>query len=1034
MAKRNWKKVYGSKPKRRTKKQLGGMAGAVDQFKTGIGGMVQGGKDAFKANPGGMIGTAAGAVGQIMAQRQLKNSGTADDALRNDMSQRKSAATSGLATGFAAGMNSGLGKALGKMGPLGKLAQGAVGAFGAFRGKNLAKTQQERDRKEAVGQLRTKQGAEMKAQRAGDQAFDAGPMGRTGFGSATSGTKTEDQRMQTGGVKQLRGGNMTKLPGGAVQFNGAKHSQGGIDLDKNTEVEGGETMDKVQMRKKGGKASDYIFSEYLKLGGKSYAQRHKEILNRGGKQNEIQSLAKLQERAAAADGEKGRGGIMQNGGERRKYQTAGAVASTDAETETTEPQTRTLSIMDSIQDLEGFKKTITLPTGHPALKDDKLMSELHQSILQKVANQSLYGGDDFDSNDDDQIRSLVSKMTAESIEELDAPAKKAYEEEKARVEAANKRIAEEKADAAEKGAVQKVDETGETIYGGDESDNIPAFLTRIEEASNKLPENYDGESLPKFDFSKYKNEDGSWNADAWDEGAAKTFRDDYWNLMPDELVSGKIAAENDDFASGDLAFGTQWNSLGLNQPEETMNPDIEFTPSEVSMVPREEEIKEEQEKPQEEGTVPPPRKKGDVPFGAYMGGLAQLIPPAYAFRNPPATVSAPGAQSVQAGRLHRVNHNAERAANAGDFRATQAMIENNSSGPGGMVNMIAAMSKKQAGDLQIAGAESKINKELATEEAKMQQSASSTNAQLGLQAGQFATQVAREQIKDRREEKLGALDAAAERIAGITGDVLDYKAQERMAQAIGRDGVYCRERLIAGGMSADEAAAACGGVDSGDGSGGGPNGGGGGPNSSKKDLQASIDGKLLTMVDEEGNEFKPSGEELTEEEIKFRDKKIKKHSRKMDNPNFGMTKEELDAEKAEKREAKQAEKETRKAKEAAALNKQRMNQQGLFEDGTPGYVEPSEAEKLATRKAGKAEEERLANRTTAEIKSDVKTKVDSAKEAARADWTDTERAEHAAWVAENKKKNLAKAAEEMKRGGYFRGRRKIIRKKRKIKK
>ena len=147
-----------------------------------------------------------------------------------------------------------------------------------------------------------------------------------------------------------------------------------------------------------------------------------------------------------------------------------------------------------------------------------------------------------------------------------------------------------------------------------------------------------------------------------------------------------------------------------------------------------------------------------------------------------------------------------------------------------------------------------------------------------------------------------------------------------------------------------------------------------------------------------------------------------------------MTKEELDAEKAEKREAKQAEKETRKAKEAAALNKQRMNQQGLFEDGTPGYVEPSEAEKLATRKAGKAEEERLANRTTAEIKSDVKTKVDSAKEAARADWTDTERAEHAAWVAENKKKNLAKAAEEMKRGGYFRGRRKIIRKKRKIKK
>ena len=1018
MAKRNWKKVYGSKPKRRTKKQLGGMAGAVDQFKTGIGGMVQGGKDAFKANPGGMIGTAAGAVGQIMAQRQLKNSGTADDALRNDMSQRKSAATSGLATGFAAGMNSGIGKALGKMGPLGKLAQGAVGAFGAFRGKNLAKTQQERDRKEAVGQFRTKQGAEMKAQRAGDQSFDAGPMGRTGFGSATSGTKTEDQRMQTGGVKQLRGGNMTKLPGGAVQFNGAKHSKGGIDLDKNTEVEGGETMDKVQMRKKGGKASDYIFSEYLKLGGKSYAQRHKEILNRGGKQNEIQSLAKLQERAAAADGEKDRGGIMQNGGERRKYQTAGAVASTDANTEaeTTEPQTRTLSIMDSIKDLEGFKKTITLPTGHPALKDDKLMSELHQSILQKVANQSLYGGDDFDSNDDDQIRSLVSKITAESIEELDGPAKEAYEAEKKRVEDTNARIAEEKATRAETGSTE-ITENGERVFGGDER-GVTSILERLSKAQEKFPDD-----VPDFDFDRYRNADGEFDESLFDNEARAEFIKHNNENVPEDLRSTMLSSEGKLNSSGqntDLIVGDQWNTMEWNEREATINPEVEFTPSEVSMVPREEEIKEEQEKPQEEGTVPPPRKKGDVPFGAYMGGLAQLIPPAYAFRNPPATVSAPGAESVQAGRLHRVNHNAERAANAGDFRATQAMIENNSSGPGGMVNMIAAMSKKQAGDLQIAGAESKINKELATEEAKMQQSASSTNAQLGLQAGQFATQVAREQIKDRREEKLGALDAAAERIAGITGDVLDYKAQERMAQAIGRDGVYCRERLIAGGMSADEAAAACGGVNSGDGSGGGPNGGGGGPNSSKKDLQASIDGKLLTMVDEEGNEFKPSGEELTEEEIKFRDKKIKNHSKQMD--------------KEDRRETNQSEKETRKAKEAAALNKQRMNQQGLHEDGTPGYVEPSEAEKHATRKAEKAEEERLANRTTAEIKSEVGTKVDSAKEAARADWTDTEREEHAAWVAENKKKNLAKAAEEMKKGGYFRGRRKIIRKKRKIKK
>ena len=1000
MAKRNWKKVYGSKPTRRTKKQLGGMAGAVDQFKTGIGGMVQGDKNAFQANPGGMIGNAAGAVGQLIAQRQLKNSGTADDALRNDMSQRKSAATSGLATGFAAGMNSGLGKTLGKLGPLGKLAQGAVGAFGAIRGKNLAKTQQERDRKEAVGQLRIKQNAELKAQQAGDQGFDAGPMGRTGFGSATSGTKTEDQRMQTGGVKQLRGGNMTRLPGGAVQFNGAKHSRGGIDLDKNTEVEDGETMDKVQMRKKGGKASDYIFSEYLKLGGKSYAQRHKEILNRGGKQNEIQSLAKLQERAAAADGETDRGGIMQNGGERRKYQTAGAVASTDADVK---PQTRTLSIMDSIKDLEGFKKTITLPTGHPALKDDKLMRELHQSILQKVANQSLYGSADFDKNDDDQIRSLVSKITAESIEKLDAPAKEVYEAEKARVAAANEKIAGDKATRAKAGSTE-IKENGERVFGGDER-GVSSILDRLSKAQEKFPDD-----VPDFNFDRYRNADGEFDESLFDNKARAEFIKHNNENVPEDLRSTMLSTEGKLNAAGqntDLLVGDQWNSMNWFQREETMNPDIKFTPSEVSMVPREEEIEEEQKVEQEKGTVPPPRKKGDVPFGAYMGGLAQLIPPAYAFRNPPATVSAPGAQSVQAGRLHRVNHNAERAANAGDFRATQAMIENNSSGPGGMVNMIAAMSKKQAGDLQIAGAESKINKELATEEAKMQQDASTTNAQLGLQAGQFATQVAREQIKDRREEKLGALDAAAERIAGITGDVLDYKAQERMAQAIGRDGVYCRERLIAGGMSEDEAAAACGGVNSGDGSGGGPSGeGGGGRN---KDLQASVDAKM------------ESGEELTEEEIKFRDKKIQKHSKKMDNPDFGMTKEELDAEKAEKKEIKQTER--------AATNQRARDQ---AEEETEKIVENTNPLSGPIRGSSYADSTTEANLTGRPMAPTVEPQNESELTSPIAGGMISDPQEFMRRAKERIAKN--EKMQDKKRGGFFRDRRKIIRKKRKIKK
>lgn len=117
---------------------------------------------------------------------------------------------------------------------------------------------------------------------------------------------------QAGGV--VPGGEIRPLSNGAVEFVGRTHKEGGIMIDPNTEVENGETMDKVNMIDKQG---DYIFSNYLKLGGKTFAQRHKEILNRKGSQKEIQNLAKMQEAAAAKDGEKGRTPkkIMQTAGE-----------------------------------------------------------------------------------------------------------------------------------------------------------------------------------------------------------------------------------------------------------------------------------------------------------------------------------------------------------------------------------------------------------------------------------------------------------------------------------------------------------------------------------------------------------------------------------------------------------------------------------------------------------------------------------------------------------------------------------------------
>ena len=113
-------------------------------------------------------------------------------------------------------------------------------------------------------------------------------------------------KMQMGGVEPLPGGVMAPIPGSdAVEFVGNKHdesgmgSDSGIMVDQNTEVEGGETMDQVVMNKGG--ARDYFFSDHLKKGGMSYAQQHKNILQNGGGQQEINMLAKMQEKAANRD-------------------------------------------------------------------------------------------------------------------------------------------------------------------------------------------------------------------------------------------------------------------------------------------------------------------------------------------------------------------------------------------------------------------------------------------------------------------------------------------------------------------------------------------------------------------------------------------------------------------------------------------------------------------------------------------------------------------------------------------------------------
>ena len=83
------------------------------------------------------------------------------------------------------------------------------------------------------------------------------------------------------------------------------------------------------------------------------------------------------------------------------------------------------------------------------------------------------------------------------------------------------------------------------------------------------------------------------------------------------------------------------------------------------------------------------------------------------------------------------------------------------------------------------------------------QQASITNAQLARAEAARADQVeainaaARQKLKDDKAAMKGkAVGAFAQGIAGILGDVLSYKAAERVAKTIGSEGIYERDELI----------------------------------------------------------------------------------------------------------------------------------------------------------------------------------------------------------------------------------------------
>jgi len=186
----------------------------------------------------------------------------------------------------------------------------------------------------------------------------------------------------------------------------------------------------------------------------------------------------------------------------------------------------------------------------------------------------------------------------------------------------------------------------------------------------------------------------------------------------------------------------------------------------------------------------------DVPGLALAAGAAQLIAPAYAFFKKDRVAEQMGSPGrIKAPTLDRISYNTERAANAADNRAMNRFIETSGIGPAGIIAKMSAYRRKQDGDLKIAAQESRVNTEIANREAQMAQQANVRNVANAMRADQINTQLREAQLAANENRRLEAVDAFTERTAGLAGDLMSYKATERLARATGDMGIYERDRL-----------------------------------------------------------------------------------------------------------------------------------------------------------------------------------------------------------------------------------------------
>jgi len=202
--------------------------------------------------------------------------------------------------------------------------------------------------------------------------------------------------------------------------------------------------------------------------------------------------------------------------------------------------------------------------------------------------------------------------------------------------------------------------------------------------------------------------------------------------------------------------------------------------------------------------------------GIIPAGFSLLYkqPPAEQAGYTPGFTSPVVAERGVAPRLERYDYNQDISNVGAEVRGMNKYIETSGGGPANMINKMMAFSQGQDAKMKIRAAETRANIGVQNTEAQLEQQMTLDNMKRAQAASIFNAQMSRaeaarkdqvDEMNTRRRQKRKD-DMEYQKYAGVSslasslqtgfGDILDYKADIAMAEAIGSDtGVYQRSTV-----------------------------------------------------------------------------------------------------------------------------------------------------------------------------------------------------------------------------------------------